>query len=136
MRLKKTTHSIYNIEFTVEAAVRYADGLVMDRSADAFLIGADNFGFEPSDLGRHFDCGSERFRIIGLKPRAKQPVICERISPASDRLYQMAPRVIDLLKEFKNSEARSPTLTSAPYDFTWLWQELGVERPGAEAGAE
>jgi hypothetical protein len=46
------------------------------------------------------------------------------------------PRVIDLLKDFENSEARHPSSSAGPYDFTWLWKELGLERPGAEADAE
>lgn len=34
--------------------------------------------------------------------------------------------VVDLLKDFENAEARGPR----PYDFTWLWEELGLDHPG------
>lgn len=92
--LTKATRSIHNMEFTVEAAIRSPRGVVMGRTAEAFLMGAEKVGLEASDLGRQFDCGAERFRVVGLKPRVKNPVICERLEPKSDRLFQMPSRVV------------------------------------------
>jgi hypothetical protein len=42
-------------------------------------------------------------------------------------LSTLRPRVIDLLKELENSEARFAGEGEIPYDFGWLWRELGVE---------
>ncbi len=39
------------------------------------------------------------------------------------------PKLIALLKEFENREAHAAREGRKPYDFTWLWQELGLERP-------
>lgn len=37
-------------------------------------------------------------------------------------------RVVELLRQFENQEARRALETGrAPYDFTWLWQELAIE---------
>jgi hypothetical protein len=44
-------------------------------------------------------------------------------------------RVIDLLKLYENNEARNPP--EQRYDFTWMWRELGLTRPGGEeSGAD
>ena len=40
------------------------------------------------------------------------------------------PRVIDLLKEMENMEARGARGGGAVYDFGWLWKELGLDREG------
>jgi hypothetical protein len=40
------------------------------------------------------------------------------------------PRVIDLLKEMENMEARKARHGEETYNFGWLWKELGLEREG------
>jgi len=40
------------------------------------------------------------------------------------------PRVIDLLKEMENMEARKARHGEEAYNFGWLWKELGLEREG------
>lgn len=38
------------------------------------------------------------------------------------------PKLIALLKEFENREAHAARQGQTPYDFTWMWQELELER--------
>jgi SEC-C motif len=49
-----------------------------------------------------------------------------RQAAASKRLR---PKLIDLLKSFENSEERFPAAGGKPYDFGWIWRELGLELP-------
>jgi hypothetical protein len=49
-----------------------------------------------------------------------------RQAAASKRLR---PKLIDLLKSFENREARLPAAGGKPYDFGWIWRELGLELP-------
>jgi hypothetical protein len=49
-----------------------------------------------------------------------------RQAAGSERLR---PRLIDLLKEIENSEVRAARPASPAYDFGWMWQELGLQRP-------
>lgn len=41
----------------------------------------------------------------------------------------LRPRLVDLLKEMENMEARAAGPASPAYDFAPIWQELGLERP-------
>ena len=65
------------------AAVRGEGGITMGREAEAFLGNAIQFGLEPGDLGRDFQHFDNWYRIVGMKPRSKTPVICQRIEPPS-----------------------------------------------------
>ena len=40
------------------------------------------------------------------------------------------PRLIDLLKQIENGSERAALAGRPPYDFSWIWKELGLERPG------
>ena len=79
----KITYTGNNAVFAVEAAVRGAGGIVMGREAEAFLMNAMQFGLEVTDLGRDFQHFDKWYRIVGMKPRSKTPVICQRIDPQS-----------------------------------------------------
>ena len=39
------------------------------------------------------------------------------------------PRLIDLLKQLENGAERASLSGRPPYDFGWLWTELGIQRP-------
>jgi hypothetical protein len=39
------------------------------------------------------------------------------------------PKLITLLKEFENRAAHDAKEGRPSYDFTWMWKELGLERP-------
>ncbi|MFQ5780642.1 MAG: YecA family protein [Nitrospiria bacterium] len=43
-------------------------------------------------------------------------------------LKTFQPKVIDLLKEMENMEAHAAERGKTPYDFGWLWRELGLEK--------
>lgn len=69
-------------------------------------------------------------------PDIPLPALSGKTPRAAVKLKAWRPKVIDLLVDFEDNEARHPSTSAGPYDFTWLWQELGLERPGTEAGAE
>lgn len=79
----KITYTRHNAVFALEAAVRGEGGITMGREAEAFLANARQFALEPGDLGRDFQHLDHWFRIVGMKPRSKTPVICQRIAPPS-----------------------------------------------------
>ncbi len=79
----KITYSRHNAVFAIEAAVRGPGGITMGREAEAFLANAPQFGLEPGDLGRDFQHLDTWYRIVGMKPRSKTPVVCQRIEPPS-----------------------------------------------------
>ncbi|MGH7255255.1 MAG: YecA family protein, partial [Nitrospirales bacterium] len=39
------------------------------------------------------------------------------------------PKLIELLKQLENSEEHAAREGRKPYDFSWMWKELGLERP-------
>jgi len=83
LTMGKITYTAHNAVFAIEAAVRGAGGVVMGREAEAFLMNALQFGLEVTDLGRDFQHFDKWYRIVGMKPRSKTPVICQRIDPPS-----------------------------------------------------
>jgi hypothetical protein len=80
----KINYTGNNAVFTIEAAVRGVGGIKMGREAEAFLVNAIQFGLEITDLGRDFLHFDKWYRIVGMKPRSKTPVICQRIEPPSN----------------------------------------------------
>ncbi len=41
------------------------------------------------------------------------------------------PRLIDLLKRIENGAERAALAGRPPYDFSWIWKELGLDRPAS-----
>ena len=41
------------------------------------------------------------------------------------------PRLVELLKRLENGAERASLHGRPPYDFHWIWRELGIERPGS-----
>ena len=94
VRVHKATYSDYDARIQIDACVVRADGVPMDRDAQAFLEHAPRFGLRPADLGRTFVCGTDTLQIVGLRPRAKLAVLCRLIhAPPSDVpvLYKLSP---------------------------------------------
>jgi len=61
-------------------SVPASDGTAFNLEKDMFEFLAARYGLAPSDLGREFSTGSERFRITGIDPkRPRYPISAERI---------------------------------------------------------
>ncbi|MER8435960.1 hypothetical protein NKH36_24630 [Mesorhizobium sp. M1312] len=61
-------------------SVPASDGTAFNLEKDLFGFLAARYGLAPSDFGREFRTGSERFRITGIDPkRLKYPISAERI---------------------------------------------------------
>ncbi len=57
------------------------------------------------------------------------PAVGGRTPRQAARLKTWRPRLVDLLKEMENHEARAARAGRFAYDFGWVWEELGIERP-------
>jgi hypothetical protein len=90
----KITYTTNNAVFAIEAAVRGPGGVVMGREAEAFLQHAMQFGLEVTDLGRDFQHFDSWYRIVGMKSRSKNPVVCQRIDPPSRFLTLFPAHVV------------------------------------------
>ena len=55
------------------------------------------------------------------------PVLSNRTPRHAVKLKTFRPKVINLLKEMENMEAHAVRRGKIPYDFGWLWKELGLE---------
>lgn len=62
-------------------------------------------------------------------PDEPLPALDGRTPRHAARLKTLRPRLIDLLKEMENHEARGARPDNPAYDFGRVWQELGLERP-------
>jgi len=94
--LRRATYTEINARLELDVSTVRDDGLVMDRYAEEFLRRCGEFGLEQDDLGREFDCDGHSYRIIGLRPRANLPVICELVrhheSDGAVRRARAAPK--------------------------------------------
>ena len=48
---------------------------------------------------------------------------------ARSRLWRR--KIVDMLKAFENISERAAQHGRPPYDFRWIWRELGLDRPGS-----
>lgn len=94
-RMQSHRCSQFSSTCKLEIATVQADGLITDRHADTFLRRCGEFGLEMGDLGRPFVVNKKTWRIVGLRPRAKNPVLCESLDAPHDDLA--AWKVEDLL---------------------------------------
>jgi SEC-C motif-containing protein len=60
-------------------------------------------------------------------PDMPLPALGGRTPRHAARLKTVRPRLIDLLKDLENHEARAASPGSPAYDFGWMWRELGLE---------
>jgi hypothetical protein len=65
----------------------------------------------------------------------KIPALGHRTPRDAVRLKTLRPKVVDLLKQIENAEARAASERETPYDFAWLWDELGLERQRGTFGS-
>ncbi|MBU2692277.1 MAG: SEC-C domain-containing protein [Candidatus Eisenbacteria bacterium] len=56
------------------------------------------------------------------------PALKDRTPRAAVQDPEGRRAVIDLIRSMENSETRRELSGGEPYDFTWLWQELGLDR--------
>jgi len=75
----------FNSTWKLEISTVLADGLVINSHAESFLKRCEDFGLQMEDLGRSFTSGNQTLRIVGLRPRAKAPVLCERLDSLAPR---------------------------------------------------
>ena len=80
MGFRRQSYCAVNAKLNVEMAVIRSDGVVMNKEAVDFLLRCGEFGLEEEDLGSIVTSENDVFRVVGLSPRARQPVICERVS--------------------------------------------------------
>jgi hypothetical protein len=59
------------------------------------------------------------------------PALANRTPRIAARSPLWRGKVVELLKGFENMSARGALDGRPPYDFQWVWRELGLERPGS-----
>lgn len=70
----------FAFEPVFRVSVPGSDGTAFNLEKDRFEFLAEHYGLQPSDFGREFRTGSERFRITGIDPkRTRYPISAERI---------------------------------------------------------
>ena len=57
------------------------------------------------------------------------PALGNRTPRAAAQTKLWRPRLVDLLKRLENSAERAALAGRPPYDFGWIWKELGLQRP-------
>ncbi len=57
----------------------------------------------------------------------KIPALGDRTPRHAVKLKTVRPRLVELLKEMESDEERSALDGEPPYDFGWIWKELGLE---------
>ena len=90
-----------------------------------------HYGRQP--LYREMSLPPSEITIEGYRARFGRwrkviPALSNRTPRHAVTLKTFCPRVIDLLKEFENNEARAARQGKIPYDFGWLWKDLGLEK--------
>lgn len=59
------------------------------------------------------------------------PALGNRTPRAAARTKIWRVRLIEVLKQIENGAERASLAGRPPYDFHWIWQELGLQRPSA-----
>jgi hypothetical protein len=59
-----------------------------------------------------------------------EPALGDRTPRAAAQLKLWRPRLLELLKQLENGAERAALQGRPPYDFRWIWNELGLVRPG------
>jgi hypothetical protein len=89
----RITYSENNVHFDVEAMRIGERGVPLGRDAEEFMRRAEDFGLKASDLGRTFG-ERHKLKIVGLRPRKKDPVICHEVEPPTGRAYFVPARAV------------------------------------------
>ena len=62
-------------------------------------------------------------------PDEPLPALDGHTARKAARMAKLRARLVDLLKDMENHELRASSPDNPPYDFGWIWEELGLERP-------
>lgn len=96
LRIQRASFSNLRGEIILEAATVSEQGVTMDKEAEGFLRYAHRFDLSPTDLGREFSCSAMRLRIVGLRPRSKDPVVCEQVGAETRSRYLLSAASVKL----------------------------------------
>jgi hypothetical protein len=115
-------------------AIRYRSARYQDaRAAMARDHGAKEAAGRPATS---IDPEEAAALILDYKPRHYRawpdqplPTLDGRTPREAARSVTLRPRLVDLLKEMQNSEARAARPDSPAFDFAPVWQQLGMDRP-------
>ncbi|MCE6949677.1 hypothetical protein LAZ29_01850 [Cereibacter sphaeroides] len=70
----------WNFDFGVRVSIPLPDGSTLDPDRMLFEALAEEYGLSPTDFGREFSTGRERFRIAGIDPRRpRYPISATRV---------------------------------------------------------
>lgn len=70
----------FSFDPVFRVSIPASDGTAFNIEKDRFEFPAEHYGLSPSDYGREFGTGHERFRITGIDPkRPRYPISAERI---------------------------------------------------------
>jgi hypothetical protein len=76
----RSLDSGFAFEPVFRVSIPASDGTAFNLEKDMFEYLAARYGLTPSDFGREFTAGGERFRVTGIDPRRpKYPISAERI---------------------------------------------------------
>jgi hypothetical protein len=76
----RSLDSGFAFEPVFRVTIPASDGTAFNLEKDMFGYLAARYGLTPSDFGREFTAGGERFRVTGIDPRRpKYPISAERI---------------------------------------------------------
>ncbi len=64
-------------------------------------------------------------------PDEPVPALGGRTPRDAARSPRMRKRVVDLVKLLENQEARRASRGEKPYEFSWMWADLGLEQPSS-----
>ncbi len=81
VEVQRASYSDVNARFELVVSTVREDGVVMNKRAEDFLHRCGEFGLREDDLGCELPCGDRVLQVVGLRPRAKLPVLCEQIRP-------------------------------------------------------
>lgn len=92
----------FAFEPVFRVSVPASDGTAFNLEKDRFEFLAEHYGLQPSDFGREFRTGSERFRITGIDPkRPRYPISAERIPDR--RGFKFASENVAMLLQAKEN---------------------------------
>lgn len=97
------TDTGFFFEPVFRVSIPASDGTAFNLEKDRFEFLAEHFGLAPSDFGREFRTGSERFRITGIDPkRPRYPISAERIPDR--RGFKFAAENVSMLLQAKENK--------------------------------
>lgn len=85
----------------------------------------------PAGAGAVRDLYDRHYRAWLDRPH---PSLGNRTPRAAAQTKLWRSQLVERLKELENGVERSALNGRPPYDFLWIWKELGLERPGVEPG--